>query len=110
MLLCRVIGTIWCTRKIETLEGMKFQICEHLDLEFNPLGSFDVAVDAVQAGVGEIVLIAKGSAARQSKLTWAKPIDAVIMAVVENLEAHTEEELVAAFEERKRAIDSRLGE
>jgi len=86
MLLGRVIGTVWATRKDEMLEGLKFQIVRAVDLDYKPLGSFLVAVDSVGAGPGEIVLIAQGSSARLTWITKDKPVDAVIMAIVDRLD------------------------
>lgn len=86
MLLGRVIGTVWATRKDEMTEGMKFQIVRAVDLDYTPLNNFVVAVDSVGAGAGEIVLIAQGSSARMTWLTRDKPVDAVIMAIVDRLD------------------------
>lgn len=86
MLLGRVIGTVWATRKDEQTVGMKFQIVREVDLDYESMDSFVVAVDSVGAGVGEIVLVAQGSSGRQTELTRDKPIDAVIMAIVDRLD------------------------
>ena len=55
-----------------------------------------IAADSVGAGVGEIVLVASGSSARQTKITEGKPVDAVIMAIVDILELGGEERYVKA--------------
>ena len=55
-------------------------------MDYNPQNKFVVAVDSVGAGVGEIVLFASGSSARQTSLTQNKPVDAVIMAIVDKLD------------------------
>lgn len=86
MLLGRVIGTVWATRKDEMTEGMKFQIVRAVDVDYKPLNHFMVAVDSVGAGAGEIVLVAQGSSARMTWLTRDKPVDAVIMAIVDRLD------------------------
>ena len=108
MLLGRIIGTLWATRKDEKLEGMKLQVVQAVDLEFKPLSNFVVAVDSVQAGLGEVVLVAQGSSARQTHLTKDRPVDAVIMAVVDNLEVQSIEDLEAAYEERRRPLAEAL--
>ena len=77
---------MWATRKDEQLVGMKFQIVKHVDLDYKLKDTFVVAVDTVQAGVGDVVLVAMGSSARQTTVTKNKPVDAVIMAVVDKLD------------------------
>ncbi len=91
MLLGRVIGTVWATKKDEKLEGMKFQIVRAVDLDYKPLNNFVIAVDSVGAGAGEIVLIAQGSSGRLTWLTKDKPVDAVIMAIVDRLDVEISE-------------------
>ena len=86
MLLGRVIGTVWATRKDPKVTGMKWLIVRALKLDRTPADAFVVAVDAVGAGVGETVLVTQGSSARQTELTANKPIDAVIVAIVDDLE------------------------
>lgn len=86
MVLGKVVGTVWATRKDEELVGLKFQIVRHLDLEYKLKETFIVAVDTVQAGVGDVVLVCSGSSARQTAVTKNKPVDAVIMAVVDKLD------------------------
>ena len=86
MILGKVVGTVWATRKDEELVGMKFQIVKHLDLEYKVKDAFVIAVDTVQAGVGDVVLLCSGSSARQTSLTKNKPVDAVIMAVVDKID------------------------
>ncbi|PKL82522.1 MAG: ethanolamine utilization protein EutN [Ignavibacteriae bacterium HGW-Ignavibacteriae-3] len=86
MVLGKVIGTVWSTRKDENLVGAKFLIVRHLDLEYKPKEATVIAVDSVGAGVGEVVLVAQGSSARQTTFTKNKPVDAVIMAIVDKLD------------------------
>lgn len=86
MILGKVIGTVWSTRKDENLVGSKFLIVKQLDLKFNEKDNFVIAVDSVGAGEGEVVLVATGSSARQTVITKNKPIDAVIMAIVDKLD------------------------
>jgi microcompartment protein CcmK/EutM len=82
----RVVGTVVATRKEEKLQGFKLQVVETLDLDLKTTGSFVVAVDAVGAGVGEVVLTASGSSARLTHATQDRPVDAVILAIVDTLE------------------------
>jgi microcompartment protein CcmK/EutM len=68
------------------MEGMKFLVVKQIDVDNNDTDAFVVAVDAVGAGVGEVVLYASGSSARQTELTRDRPCDAVIMAIVDTWE------------------------
>ncbi|MBU1098666.1 MAG: ethanolamine utilization protein EutN [Ignavibacteriae bacterium HGW-Ignavibacteriae-2] len=86
MVLGKVIGMVWSTRKDESLVGSKFLIVRELNLDYTPTNKTVVTVDSVGAGVGEVVLVAQGSSARQTTITKNKPIDAVIMAIVDKLD------------------------
>jgi len=86
LFLGKVIGSVWSTKKDENLVGSKLLIVRQVDLEYNDKENFVVAVDSVGAGVGEIVLVATGSSSRQTKITKDKPVDAVIMAIVDKLD------------------------
>jgi len=86
LFLGKVIGTVWSTKKDENLVGAKFLIVRKLDLDLNEKSDFVVAVDSVGAGEGEVVLVATGSSSRQTHFTQDKPIDAVIMAIVDKLD------------------------
>jgi microcompartment protein CcmK/EutM len=90
LLLGKVIGTVWSTRKDEKLVGSKFLIVRRLDVNKKAKDDFVVAVDSVGAGVGEVVLYASGSSARQTNITKDKPVDAVIMAIVDKLDISVE--------------------
>jgi len=89
MILGKVVGTVWATRKDDQLIGMKLQIVREVDLDLNMGERFVVAVDSVGAGVGEVVLVAQGSSARQTRLTHNKPVDAVITAIVDKLDVRS---------------------
>jgi microcompartment protein CcmK/EutM len=84
VLLGKVVGTVVSTRKEERLEGLTLQVLEILDINGLPNKNYVVAIDAVGAGVGEVVLYAAGSSARQTEATNNKPCDAVIMAIVDS--------------------------
>ncbi|MBL8602263.1 MAG: EutN/CcmL family microcompartment protein [Myxococcales bacterium] len=86
MLIARVTGTLVATRKEPTLEGLKLLVVRPADAQGNPTGAPLVAADAVGAGVGEVVLVASGSSARQTTATQNRPVDAVIMAIVDTLD------------------------
>ena len=84
MQLGRVAGTLVASRKEALLSGMKFLVVKQIDESNQETGSYVVAVDAVGAGEGEVVLYASGSSARQTELTKDRPCDAVIMAIVDS--------------------------
>ena len=108
MILGRVVGTVWATRKDPKLESIKLLLVERLSIDLQPAGGFVVAADACEAGVGEVVLVAQGSGARQTDRTHAKPIGAVIMAIVDNLELEDAGALERAYAQRKQAVERRL--
>ena len=86
MLLGKVVGTVVATRKEPTLDGSRFLLVRGLDAECKATSTLVVAVDAMGAGVGEVVLYASGSSARQTEMTKDRPVDAVIMAIVDQVE------------------------
>jgi microcompartment protein CcmK/EutM len=88
MRLGRVIGSVVATRKDPSLEGVKLLVIENLTLDLKPEGGYAVAVDSVGAGADEVVLYASGSSARQTTLTRDRPVDAVVMAIVDSFDAH----------------------
>jgi len=85
MLLGRVVGTVVATRKEPELEGLKLLLVRAADVEGKPTGGLVVAIDAVGAGVGEVVLYASGSSARQTAVTKDRPVDATVMAIVDQV-------------------------
>jgi microcompartment protein CcmK/EutM len=86
MLLGRVVGNVWATRRDPTLDDLKFLIVQGLRLDRSLRDDFVVAVDAVGAGIGEVVLVAQGSSGRQTELTRNRPVDAVITQIVDDFE------------------------
>jgi microcompartment protein CcmK/EutM len=86
MLLAKVVGTVVSTRKVQTMEGLRFMLLRQVGVDGKESGGHVVAADAVGAGVGEMVLYATGSSARQTPSTDKRPCDAVIMAIVDNWE------------------------
>ena len=83
MLVGKVIGSLVSTRKNENLIGSKFMIIEPLS-EMSGKKERFVAVDNVGAGIGEIVLVATGSAARIGCGMNTSPIDAAIVGIVDD--------------------------
>ena len=85
MVLGKVIGTLVASRKEPTLDGCKLLLVRACDVDGNPTGGTVVAVDAVGAGLGEVVLYCSGSSARQTQVTQNRPVDATIMAIVDQV-------------------------
>jgi microcompartment protein CcmK/EutM len=90
MLLGKVVGTLVSTRKDEKLEGQKFLVLQRLSIEGKLQDGYVVAIDAVGSGVGEVVMFASGSSARQTVATDKRPCDAVIMAIVDTWDVNGE--------------------
>ena len=86
MLFARVIGTVVCPRKDDKLVGTKLLMVQPVNMKQEPEGKPLVAVDAVGAGEGEVVLIVQGSSARQTRRTEGNPCDCAIMAIVDTIE------------------------
>ncbi len=94
MVLGKVIGTLVASRKEPTLEGLKLLVVRACDVDGNPSGAIAVAVDAVGAGIGEVVLYVSGSSARQTQVTQNRPVDATIMAIVDSIAVDTDQRYV----------------
>ena len=86
MVMGKVVGTVVASQKDEKLQGTKLQVVRLVGLDAEPKDTFLVAVDSVGAGAGEIVLCCSGSSARMTRATEGKPVDAVIMAIVDSFE------------------------
>jgi len=84
MQLARVVGTVVATLKEESMQGLKLLVVRPLDEEGRESGNAIVSADAVGAGPGEVVLIAAGSSARQTVVTDKRPVDSVVMAIVDS--------------------------
>ena len=83
MIVGKVIGSIVSTRKNENLVGNKFMLVEPIEEIGDPSNRI-VAVDNIGAGIGEIVLVALGSAARIGCGMETAPIDAAIVGIVDD--------------------------
>jgi microcompartment protein CcmK/EutM len=86
MIFAKVIGTVVSTQKDENLQGLKLLLCREADHAGKFLPAYHVAVDAVQAGEGDFVLIAYGSSARFTDATRHAPVDAVVMAIIDRVQ------------------------
>ena len=91
MNLAKVLGRVVATRKEVSLDGLKLLMLGVAGPDGKLSGGSVVAVDAVGAGEGEYVLYASGSSARQTAVTDKRPVDAVIMAIVDSWDIEGEE-------------------
>jgi len=85
MLLAKVHGTVVSTCKEPSLNGVKFLMVQLLSDTGEPLPDYEVAADVVGAGVGEWVLISRGSGARQHHGYVDRPVDATVIAIVDTV-------------------------
>ncbi len=87
MVLARVVGTVVSNHKDKKMEGIKLLLLEKIDaVTLKGKNDFVVAMDAVGAGLNEIVFFVTGSSARLAKLTEGLPTDATVIAIVDNIE------------------------
>ncbi|MBI5035498.1 MAG: EutN/CcmL family microcompartment protein [Chloroflexi bacterium] len=86
MLIARVVGDVVSTIKDDKIVGRKLLIVREVTTENEIVGKPIVAIDTVDAGIDDVVLIAQGSSARQTSSTKDTPTDAVIFAIVDSLE------------------------
>jgi len=91
MNLAKVMGTVVASQKDEKLDGLRFLLLATAGPDGQLSGGSVVSVDAVGAGPGEYVLYASGSSARQTRATDGRPVDAVVMAIVDSWEVEGEE-------------------
>lgn len=84
MQLARVVGSVVATRKETSLQGIKLLVVRPLDENGRESGNAIISADAVGAGPDEVVLIAAGSSARQTTVTDKRPVDSVILAIVDS--------------------------
>jgi len=86
VILAQVLGTVVSTRKDRGLLGLKLLLTREVDGSFQPTGNYVVAADAVGAGSDELVLLAQGSSARMTEVSREKPVDAVVVGIVDAVE------------------------
>ena len=85
MILAKVIGTIWATKKYETLNGYKMQFIQPLNGDLQKLGEPIIAVDTIGAGPGELVFYATSSEAVIAMDVDMGPVDASIVGIVDSI-------------------------
>lgn len=88
MYLGKIIGTVVATRKDENLVGSKLMITQPLTVDSKPMGEPLIAVDTVGAGIGELVIFTKGTAARIAARKMDSPIDVSIVGIVDEVDIH----------------------
>ena len=86
MYLAKVVGVVVATKKDEKLIGSKMLVVQPTDTDNNPVRNTEVAIDSVGAGVGERVLVASGSSARNAYGDKGAPVDKAIVAIVDSVE------------------------
>lgn len=86
MIIAKVVGNVWATRKDEQLSGFKFMVVQPLNHGTKKQDSTFVAVDQIGAGIGETVMIVHGSSARRSVDRENLPIDASIVGIIDKVE------------------------
>ena len=87
MKLARVIGSVVCTRKEGSLEGLKLLLIRQVDETLKEYGEPLVACDAVQAGEGDIVMFEAGREAAIALANWFNPSDATVMGIVDRVDS-----------------------
>lgn len=89
MMICKVVGHVWATKKEEALSGLKLMVVQETETnQKNP--SVFVAADAVGAGIGERVLVVSGSTARRAIGGDNLPVDCAIVGIIDSLEMERE--------------------
>ena len=86
MILGKVVGTVVATRKDERLAGSKLLLVQPVQPDGTPRGAPLVAVDTVDAGTGERVLVVGGSSARMAEGMTDRPVDAAIVGIVDTVD------------------------
>ena len=86
MILAKIVGTVGATRKDERLVSSKLLLARPIDPGGTEIGWYLVAIDTVDAGEGETVLIVSGSSARMADGLKDCPVDAAIVGIVDTVE------------------------
>ena len=85
MVICRVVGHVWATKKEENLNGLKMMVVQEAETSGTKKRNY-VAVDVVGAGIGEKVLVVSGSTARKALVRDDVPADMAIVGIIDSLE------------------------
>jgi ethanolamine utilization protein EutN len=92
MILARIVGTVVCTRKDPRLEGKTLLVVKPVSPEGADEPGYLVAVDTVDAGFRETVLIVTGGSARMAAECKDRPVDAVIVGIVDTVQLDSQHE------------------
>lgn len=85
MQIARVCGTVVSNQKEPSLMGVKFLLLQLLDTKGDPMPEYEVAADSVGAGLDEWVLVSRGSAARQTSSSEVRPLDALVVGIIDTV-------------------------
>jgi ethanolamine utilization protein EutN len=88
MILARIVGTVVATRKDPRLVSTKLMVVRPMDPHGTSEGHYLVAVDTVDAGVGETVLVVSGSSARMASGLKDCPVDAAIVGIIDTVDVN----------------------
>jgi microcompartment protein CcmK/EutM len=88
VLLAKIVGTVVATRKDPRLTSHKLMVARPVDPRGKAEGAYLVAVDTVDAGIGETVLIVSGSSARMAAGMKDCPVDAAIVGIIDTVDIH----------------------
>ncbi|WP_028552843.1 EutN/CcmL family microcompartment protein [Paenibacillus sp. UNC451MF] len=86
MFLGKVIGSVWATQKEEGMDNLKLMVVQPIDFKYGESGQTVIAADRIGAGVGEKVIVSRGSPARVLFSGKMVPIDAMIVGIVDSFE------------------------
>jgi len=90
MIFGKIVGTVVGTKKNDNLVGTRYQLVRLCNYRAEEASEYLVALDGVGAGVGEVVIVSQGSSCRQTEVTKERPIDALIVGIVDLVEMHGE--------------------
>ncbi len=83
MILGKVVGTVVCDKKNDSISGARYLLIDKCNQQCVTKGDYLVALDLVSAGNGEMVIISESSSARETEDTFNKPVDALIVGIVD---------------------------
>lgn len=91
MLVVKVVGDVVASQKVDGIMGHKLLLVQPLDPKGAPKGNPLVATDAVGAGPGEWAIVCQGSSARMTPVSEGRPVDAVVIGIIDQVMFENEE-------------------